>query len=202
MNFLAHAFLSRRSADLIVGGFLGEFHRGRIDSAPARYRDGIWLHRKVDSFTDRDATTGASRQLFESRRRRMAGIALDLLYDHFLHRHWSNFSTEALPVFAARANRALQDAGAQHPEVFVPRAARVLRLLLDEGWFEAYGRVSHLQATFARVATRAHWLAPLADAWVDIEPNYRELEQRFLEFFPRLHDYSSALLVARDGDAT
>ncbi|MCH9674988.1 MAG: ACP phosphodiesterase [Gammaproteobacteria bacterium] len=192
MNFLAHAALGRHSESLLVGGFLGEFLRGRIGRLePAELRAGIWLHRRVDSYTDAHARTLRSRRRFDAPRRRVAGIAVDIIYDHFLAKHWSRFAEPPLGEFAQEAYAMLQRRASHFP----PRARRVLGLLVDENWFEAYADRLSLERTLVRVSTRAEWLAPLALTVVDLEREYDELEGDFLAFYPDLDAFTVTLLA-------
>ena len=84
VNYLAHAWLSRYSTDSLVGGMLGDFVKGRIDG---RFSDpvctGIRLHRAIDNYTDKHPLFRASRARISARRRRFAGIMVDVFYDHF-----------------------------------------------------------------------------------------------------------------------
>ena len=52
MNYLAHIFLSGSSPKSRIGGFVADAVKGRYDNYPLAMQLGIWLHRKVDEFTD------------------------------------------------------------------------------------------------------------------------------------------------------
>ena len=97
MNYLAHLYLAKDSTELMIGGILGDFVKGTLkDQYPNEIKQGIELHRKIDTYTDSHVMTRASRRLYSPERRRFAGIIVDLCYDHFLYRHWSTFSDTAL----------------------------------------------------------------------------------------------------------
>ena len=49
MNHLAHLLLAERSNGLLVGGFLGDFVKGRLKGdRPTAIEQGIKLHRYID----------------------------------------------------------------------------------------------------------------------------------------------------------
>src|SRR5947207_2830586 len=51
MNFLAHAFLSFNDPGLLVGNMIADSVKGKeADNYPDRIRQGILLHREIDSF--------------------------------------------------------------------------------------------------------------------------------------------------------
>ena len=57
MNFLAHFLLSGDDHDLLLGNLLGDIVKGRVEryvhaGTTERIRDGIRLHRTIDSFSD------------------------------------------------------------------------------------------------------------------------------------------------------
>mgnify|MGYP000548355435 CR=1 FL=1 len=93
MNHLAHVFLAPDSPEARVGSILGDFTRGvDLSTLPDPVKQGVRHHRAVDSFTDQHPDVLASKQVFSRQRRRFAGVALDILYDHFLLKHWDRFS--------------------------------------------------------------------------------------------------------------
>ena len=100
LNYLAHLYLARENDALLLGGFLGDFVKGRLKGQrPSEIEAGIQLHRNIDAFTDAHTITLASRNRFPSSTRRMAGIAVDIIYDHLLAVHWHRYSRTDLEAF-------------------------------------------------------------------------------------------------------
>lgn len=103
MNYLAHLYLAERSVEGLLGSLLGDFVKGPLDDKyPEAIRRGIVLHRSIDSFTDAHPLHLESRNRIGRARRRYAGIIVDVTYDHFLCRYWSDYSDETLESFVAR----------------------------------------------------------------------------------------------------
>ena len=92
MNYFAHLVLSQPTIESTVGNLLGDFARGIDQSTlnPA-VRAGLKNHRAVDRFTDSHSRIAEIKQCFSPGRRRFAGIALDVYFDHLLMNHWRQF---------------------------------------------------------------------------------------------------------------
>jgi acyl carrier protein phosphodiesterase len=103
MNHLAHLLLAERSDGLLVGGFLGDFVKGRLKGdRPTVIEQGIKLHRYIDHFTDHHPEALGLRALFPDSTRKIAGIALDLMFDHQLALEFTKWHPDALEVFERR----------------------------------------------------------------------------------------------------
>ena len=188
MNFLAHLRVGGDSEDDMVGSVLGDFVKGRVpDSLPAALRRGVLLHRRVDRFTDDHPVCRRSRQRLGPRRRRVAGIVVDLCYDHLLARHWERWAEEPLADFAARAYRVLDRRRGHQPEAM----RRVAAAMARGDWLGSYRELAGLAVALDRVALRFRRPTNLAGAVVDVERAYAGLERDFEAFFPELLAFAS-----------
>jgi len=53
MNFLAHIFLSQHNEDWMIGNLIADFISNRdLDSLNVGVREGVMMHRQIDTFTD------------------------------------------------------------------------------------------------------------------------------------------------------
>jgi acyl carrier protein phosphodiesterase len=192
MNYLAHAFLSSQSPEAIAGAFLGDFVKGKVgaDYAPS-VCDAILLHRAIDKFTDTHALTRASCALISPARRRFAPILVDVFYDHFLARHWCDYSDVALTDFTQRIYSALLSQRMTLP----PRLQWVAVRMAADDWLGAYGTQSGVAAALGGIARRLaryRRAVALLGSIDELEDNYAALEKNFAEFFPQLRDYVAA----------
>ena len=95
MNYLAHLRLADRDKYSIIGNLMGDFRRYLNGmTLPEAVMDGIDNHQRVDKFTDGHIEVLELKGCFSSKRRRFAGIILDLAFDHFLAVHWERYSAE------------------------------------------------------------------------------------------------------------
>ena len=95
MNFLAHLHLAHLAESSLSGNLLADFVRGNPEeSFPPDVVAGIHMHRRIDVLTDNLPEVREAREWFRSETRRVAPITLDVMWDHFLSRHWSQLSPD------------------------------------------------------------------------------------------------------------
>ena len=82
MNFLAHTFLSGDSDEILIGNFIADFIKGnQFEDYSATVIDGIFLHRKIDSYTDQHPTVRQSVQRLRPDYGKYSGVIVDIYYD-------------------------------------------------------------------------------------------------------------------------
>ena len=208
MNYLAHAFLAGPIAADRVGGVVGDFVKGLLDPLPPglgpALADGVRLHRRIDSFADTHPAFRRSRGRVSAQRRRVAGIMVDLFYDHFLARHWAAV-TSRWPAHAAAAGASLTAFTAEtyrlietHPEplpaAFVPVFAR----MAAHDWLASYDDAATVALALDRMA--AHRLRqpnPLAGAGAELLEDYAGFEADFFDFLPDALAFAAGVRAAR-----
>ncbi len=186
MNHLAHLFLARPTVPSRVGNLLGDFVRGvDTERLPAEVYEGLENHRAVDAFTDAHSRVLACKTCFSPQRRRFAGIALDILFDHYLLRHWERFSSVDRTKFIKELYSDLQEGR----ELMPAPMAKVTQHMVTHDWFHAYTDMDKVGSAMDRVAERIRFNHRFAGIMEEIRPLDRELEAHFLEFFPELMSF-------------
>jgi acyl carrier protein phosphodiesterase len=194
MNFLAHLYFSDGTPESVLGSLLGDFVKGRPGPgySPAVVR-GIVKHRAIDSFTDGHRAVRRSERCISARRRRYAGILVDIFYDHFLCRHWQRFSDVPLADFIRSVYGAMRHYDGDLPHAFDAVLDRIIR----QDWLSRYQTREGLAATIDRVAQRINRANPLEGGIEELDRDPQRLNAHFLEFFPELVAY-----VESYGDST
>jgi acyl carrier protein phosphodiesterase len=189
MNYLAHLYLADTSDEFLIGSFLGDFVKGSIgDQYSREMSSGIIFHRKIDTYADAHEKTVSSRNLFSQERRRFAGIILDICYDHFLSKHWCDYSDTDLQVFIARVYDILQ----KYHKIFPSRLESVLPRMISQNWLGSYLTLKGVEITLDRISKRISKKDSLKGSIADIRANYTALEANFLSFFPDLVAYAES----------
>ena len=100
MNFLGHLYFSGNDTELMVANLYGDYFKGnKFEGLPQKIQEGIKLHRAIDSFID---TNTGVKELFHHlypHLPKIAGIAVDLYFDHLLAKNWKQFHSQDLNDF-------------------------------------------------------------------------------------------------------
>lgn len=187
MNYLAHIYLAEDSDESVIGNLLGDFVKGPVgkEYAPGIAK-GIITHRKVDVFTDSHEKFLASKKLISPERRRFSGVIIDLTFDHFLAKNWSEYSSSELPVFIKETYELLT----RHRSMLPDKLQAFLPRMIDEDWLGSYRELEGIGETMNRISRRLNRRFrrenTLAGAVEEVESNYAELEKNFSSFFPEV----------------
>lgn len=184
--------LSGDDDQILVGNFMGDFVKGPLaDRFPERIKQGLALHRRIDSFASRD-------DLFQRSRRRLdpdyglyRGVLVDLFYDHFLVAEWNSWSDEPFGRYLARTRSVVEQQRAVLPE-----GLQKLVPIIFEELLPSYGEVSGIGAALERMSRRVTRENPLAGAERELELNYDGLRTDFREFLPGVRRYVQELISA------
>lgn len=180
MNYLAHLYLSDPDDQHRLGNLAGDWVKGRLrtQSFPPRMLDGVRRHRAVDSYSDRHPLMVRARSRLPDHRRRVAGIILDVVWDHFLVRHWARYHEQPLDQFLTECYASLE-----RVQAYWPTPARgVLPRIISEDWLAAYGDLDAVAFSLDRIAQRLRQDPGLAGSIKDVRCVYDELEADFLAF--------------------
>lgn len=184
MNFLAHLHLAGPDPAFQVANFLGDFGKGRIERFPEPLQAGMRYHRLVDHLVDRHPVLSRCQSLVHPSRARWAGVISDLIWDHFLAKHWTEFSAVGLETYTRRFYRELKS----RPEWHFGRLPTIVDSLCQERWLEHYATLHGMRRTFNGMSYRSKRSGPLKFGILDLTEHYCAWEARFLHGYPQLLD--------------
>lgn len=193
MNHLAHLLLAGPEPAHRLGALLGDHLKGRAVLAdwPAGVRTGVMLHRRIDSWSDsHPAVTGLLADM-QPPWRRYGGILLDVLFDHFLTRHWQRFGDRPLADFAAEVDALLRRHRATLPE----RLARFSLWAGEVGLWQRYDERDMLARIFELLGRRHGRPSPIPRGLELLDAREAEIEAAFLALFPDLQRRSAEFLA-------
>ena len=184
MNFLAHLCLADGDPDLMLGGLLGDFIRGRraLAAFPDPVRQGIVLHRYIDRRTDHSPVVKALRSRFPREFRRYAGIIIDLAFDHELASNWWRYMPGSLERFDLEVRDLLHKNTVLIPEDL----HNFMRYADRHGLFTAYRDEDvtlYALAGLGKRLKRANPLHRVTEIWPELAPEFRH---SFRQFFPQI----------------
>ena len=122
-------------------------------------------------------------QSFSKKRRRFAGIALDVYFDHLLIKHWSEFDNRELEAVIQSCYQRMQLGQSMMPSRHM--IATTSKIVAND-WFGSYRDIESIGHALDRIASRIRFKNDFENAIEDIEQNNHSIEQGFLTFFPEL----------------
>ncbi|MES2681226.1 MAG: ACP phosphodiesterase [Bacteroidota bacterium] len=151
MNYLAHAFLSGNNHDLLVGNFIADHIRGNhfTGYSPAVI-EGIYLHRRIDTFTDAHPLFKASKRVFYNGFERYSGILIDIYFDYFLAKDFNKYSTVALKQFSEQVYKVYQQAQALLPQ----SSSRFLDYVIKNNIYTSYSALAGIEQVLTHLSHR------------------------------------------------
>ena len=135
MNFLAHILLSGDDKEIQVGNFIGDIVKGnKYENYPAKIKQGILLHRKIDDFTDNNTIVKLSVERLKPKYGRYSAIVVDIFYDYFLLKNWEKYSNQNFDKFVKQFHINIL----HHYLVIPAKARRIVVSIIANRWFHRY----------------------------------------------------------------
>ncbi len=188
MNFLAHFHLAWPDEGLVAGALEGDYYKGPLrGELPAAMERGVRLHRAIDAYTDAHPLIAALRREFPADLRRYAGILIDLSFDHYLSKHWEQFSSTPLQVFNGEVYRVL----ARHEAALSEGSRNMLGRMVEHDILGLYRAWETVPASAARIGNRFRRANPLVDVDRGLAAVRDKLERVFLAFYPELQAFAA-----------
>ena len=100
MNYLGHLYFSDNHHPLMLANLFGDFVKGKDYSyLPDIVQKGVYLHREIDDFVDHHPLVTTTRIKLYKELPKVAGIAMDLYFDHLLAKNWDLYHKKPLDQF-------------------------------------------------------------------------------------------------------
>lgn len=192
LNFLAHTFLSGNSEEILIGNFIADFIKGnRFENYSATIIDGIFLHRKIDSYTDQHPVVKKSIHRLRPDYGKYSGVIVDIYYDHFLATNWLKYTSKGLPEHAQRAYHVFQ----QNASILPGKVQEILPYMVHQNWLENYRHMENIEKALIRISKRAKYNPNIENAIRNLKKDYQDFEQDFQKFFPDMIAYVDQFLT-------
>lgn len=151
MNYLAHIYLADNNDKNILDNFLGDYvNKSLEDNFEDSIKSDIFMHRKLDSFTDSNSIFLRSRNRISSVNRRFSGVLIDMFYDHFLAKNWVMYSEIPLEEFADKFYRMLERFSYCLPDKLTKRPP----FRVEKNWLLSYNEIYGIKIFLDRISQR------------------------------------------------
>jgi acyl carrier protein phosphodiesterase len=177
MNFLGHLFLTQDDEALTIGNFLGDFIKNReLPQLEAGVRNGVYIHREIDAFTDSHPAVRESLALLRPQHGKYAGVVWDVLSDTLLMHSWSCFDHKPPSEFTAKIHGIISRQIDLIPGNIQPMVQRMLLSDFLSG--------NHIDSTLSRLQKRASSPQLLEGGALSLDKHYEALLAGFEAFYP------------------
>jgi len=199
MNFLAHLFLSGDSEEILVGNLLEDYVVGRIEHPrnqhfSANIKNGILLHRLIDTFTDTHPAISTCKTVLYKHYHKYASVVIDIYFDHYLAKHWYSYSTEPFEDFRKRAHQSLLNYWGILPDKMKP----MVESMIKYDWLKNYSEFWGIERALTGVAQRTAYKSNMEKAVNDLKEHYDFFDENFKLFFPQMIKECTNFLNGKD----
>ncbi|MFT5779421.1 MAG: acyl carrier protein phosphodiesterase [Crocinitomicaceae bacterium] len=151
MNFLGHLYFSNGDHQLMHANLLGDFVKGSdLSMYPAEIEKGIRLHREIDHYVDHHPVVLETIHELYIPLPKVAGIAIDLYFDHVLSKRWTDYHEVPLTEFI----QGFYESKIEYEEVYSPKYLYMLEKMRKKNWLEQYQYMSGLTKACQGVSRR------------------------------------------------
>lgn len=186
MNFLAHLYLSGDDNEVKFGNFIGDWIKGnKFNKYEGGIRKGILLHREIDSYTDHHPIVHKSILKLRPAYGKHAGIAVDILYDHFLSADWESYSEVSLEEYVKEFHSYVL----RNLDHLPKKARRFAFPFIRNKRLMCYADLNCFEDVLNKMAIYTSMPDNAKEAMHIIEKEYNELRKEFKLFFEDLRSF-------------
>jgi len=183
MNYLAHLYLSGSSEQRQVGNFIGDWVKGKhYTDFPDEIKEGILLHRAIDTFTDSHQSVHLCARLLYEKYHKYAKIVIDIFFDHFLAVNWNKYCATNLHTFVVQVYSTL----IKFFKILPTQVQNIVPLLIANNRLESYSTIDGVKETLF-LMSRYSSLPNESDFAINtLTSNYDYFAQQFNYFFENI----------------
>ena len=191
MNYLAHIYLSGGDDKITLGNFMADGIKGtKYKKFPVDIQKGIILHRAIDTFTDAHPIVKQSTKRLHKKYGHYSGVIVDILYDHFLAKNWSNYCDQPLADYVADFYKLLND----NLNLLTPNIKKMTPHMIAGNWLLSYAEVKGIATVLYNMNRRTKNRSGMDRAIEELRDYYEEFEHEFTLFFAELRLFSEERL--------
>lgn len=152
---------------------------------PEEIKKGILLHRAIDTFTDAHPIYRKSKHRLHEKYGHYSGVIMDIVYDHFLAKNWSQYSNEKLEDYSESFYNLLKE----NYDVLTEKIKGMMPFMIARNWLVSYSSIAGLEMILFQMDHRTKNRVNMHEAIVEIQLFYTEFEKEFTLFFEELQQH-------------
>lgn len=173
----------------MVGNFIADsVTANNFSNLSVNVVKGIKLHRKIDTFTDTHLIYLKSKHRFSNEFGKYSGVLMDMIYDHFLAKNFSKYSTVPLQLYSSNIYDTLNN----YLEIFPDHAKQFYGYMVKHNVLYNYSTIEGLTEVLTHLNHRIKHRYQLQNSIQLLTQHFEEIEQEFFLFFDDLKEYCLA----------
>lgn len=186
MNYLAHIYLSGDNTGRMIGNFIADHVKGRmIEKYNDDIKAGIYLHRKIDQYTDTHPMVERSKARLRLHFHKYAPVIVDVFYDHFLASNWSEYHPDPLEEYCQNIYSTLKSNNDLLPE----RTSVMLDYMIRQNWLYNYRLTEGIDRSLTGMSKRTTFNSGMENATIQLVSEYDSFSEEFRSFFADLKQF-------------
>lgn len=187
MNFLAHLYLSGKNEHILMGNFIADSVKGKkaILQFPENVQKGIIIHRDIDFFMDTHPIVKDGMGRLREKYPKYSGVIMDIFYDHFLAKNWSNYSNNSLLEYT---NKVYSIVG-NNQELLIGKSKMMFPYMKRDNWLLSYGSITGIESILRRMTNRINHNVSLHHSVNELQLFYNEYDNEFELFFKEMMSF-------------
>lgn len=166
-------------------------HGRKPDEFPSLIEKGIWLHRAIDSFTDAHTVFRQSTKRLHPVYHHYAGVIVDIFYDHFLAKNWTQYHDEPLEVYVDNFYNSLQNNYAH----LTDHTKTIMPYMVERNWLTSYATIEGIGRILAQMDNRTANKSGMRTSVNELQEFYSEFEDEFTTFFASVKAFAEHKLT-------
>ena len=171
----------------MIGNFIADHIKGnQFTHLSSEIQQGIKLHREIDTFTDAHKITRTSKRRLHKRYGLFAGIIIDIFYDHYLAKNWSDYSAMPLGVYVNSVYQLLT----QQKQILPEKTLQMMPFMIQYNWLYNYQYKEGIKSVLNGMNRRTNNKGQIDLAIEDLYQLDKYFEKDFKLFFEDLQIFS------------
>jgi acyl carrier protein phosphodiesterase len=192
VNYLAHIYLSNEEEEITLGNFIADGVKGKkYVQFPLGIQQGILLHRAIDSYTDAHPIVRKSTKRLHKKYSHYSGVIVDILYDHFLAKNWTQYHSIPLHKYTENFYNLINS----NFDRLTPRIQKMMPYMIEQNWLLSYASIDGIGKILDQMNRRTNNQSKMNLAVLELTTYYKEYEEEFTLFFEDLKKYSKNKII-------
>jgi len=186
MNYLGHLYFSGNNVALMQANLYGDFIKGsKLDHLPDIIQQGIQLHRRIDDYIDHHPVVHELLVLLRPELPKVAGIAVDIYFDHLLAKNWKQFHAQKLSDYLKYVYSHFD---LEAPD-YSPEFRSFLSAMIRYDWMSHYPNVDAIDKMCRGVSTKLSFENALVHGKTVFVMYEKEIEACFFEYMSAANEH-------------